>query len=156
MCHFECNELICVISPHRVKTPRFTVCWLAFIIIEELMTIPNPETCNGRADGAVFTGLRVPEKILKLFQCQSVLLKILRICVKNNPVQLIPYWWNKYLKVEKIDHGAPLQVFGPNLVLDLKSEFSMQRYRKYTRINVKFSLLKNELFSNSRANLGRF
>ncbi len=59
-----------------------------------------------------FTGLRVLEQILKLFECQSVLLKILRLYVKKNPVKLIPYWWNKYLKVEKIDHGAPLQVFG--------------------------------------------
>ncbi len=30
----------------------------------------------------------------------------------------------------------------PNLVLDLKSDISLQRYRKYTRINGKFSLLK--------------
>ncbi len=41
--------------------------------------------------GAGFTGLRVPEQILKLFECQSVLLKILRLYVKNNPVKLIPY-----------------------------------------------------------------
>ncbi len=41
--------------------------------------------------GAGFTGLRVPEQILKLFECQSIQLKILRLCVKNNPVKLIPY-----------------------------------------------------------------
>jgi hypothetical protein len=43
-----------------------------------------------------------------------------------------------------------------NLVLDLKSDISVQRYRKYSRINEKSSLLRNALFSNSRANFGRF
>jgi hypothetical protein len=61
---------------------------------------------TGEADGAGFTGLHVPEQILKLFECQSILLKILRLCVKKNLVKLIPYWWNKCLKVKKIDHGA--------------------------------------------------
>ncbi len=44
----------------------------------------------------------------------------------------------------------------PNLVLDLKFDKSMQRYRKYTRINEKFSVIRNALFSNYRANFGRF
>ncbi len=44
----------------------------------------------------------------------------------------------------------------PNLASDLKSDFSMQRYRKYTRINQKFSLLKNALFSNFCDNFGRY
>jgi hypothetical protein len=43
------------------------------------------------AGRAGLMGLRVPEQILKLFECQSVLLKILRLYVKNNPVKLIPY-----------------------------------------------------------------
>ncbi len=46
---------------------------------------------TGGAGGAGFTGLRVLEQILKLFKCQSVLLKILRLFVKKNPVKLIPY-----------------------------------------------------------------
>jgi hypothetical protein len=54
-----------------------------------LESIQRPAT--GGAGGAVFTGLRVPEQILKLFECQLILLKILRLCVKNNPVKLIPY-----------------------------------------------------------------
>jgi hypothetical protein len=33
-----------------------------------------------------------------------------------------------------------------NLVLDIKSDISVQRYRKYTRINEKFSLLRNAFF----------
>jgi hypothetical protein len=43
-----------------------------------------------------------------------------------------------------------------NLVLDLKSNISLQRYRKYTKIGEKFSLLRSALFSNSRANFGGF
>jgi hypothetical protein len=52
---------------------------------------PGQRPATGGAGGAVFTGLRVPEQILKLFECQSVLLKILRLYVKNNPVKLISY-----------------------------------------------------------------
>ncbi len=37
-----------------------------------------------------------------------------------------------------------------------KSDISVQRYRKYTRINEKLSLLRNALYSNFRANFGRF
>ncbi len=32
----------------------------------------------------------------------------------------------------------------------------MKRYRKYTRIDEKTDVLKKDLFSNSRANFGRF
>ncbi len=50
----------------------------------------------------------------------------------------------------------------PNLVLvqrllDQKSDFSKQRYTKNTKIDKKKSdVLKNDLFSNSRAYIGRF
>jgi hypothetical protein len=53
------------------------------------LQVQRPAT--GGASGAGFTGLRVPEQILKLFECQSILLKILRLCVKKNLVKLIPY-----------------------------------------------------------------
>jgi hypothetical protein len=42
----------------------------------------------------------------------------------------------------------------PNVVLNLKSDFSAQRYRKYTRIDEKISPLKDDLFLNSHANFG--
>ncbi len=40
----------------------------------------------------------------------------------------------------------------PNLVLDLKSDISVQRYTKNTRQDEKFDVLENDLFSNSRSN----
>jgi hypothetical protein len=43
----------------------------------------------------------------------------------------------------------------PNLVLDQKFNFSMQRYMKNTRIAEKSDVLKNDLFSNSHENFGR-
>jgi hypothetical protein len=41
----------------------------------------------------------------------------------------------------------------PNLILDLKSDISVKRYRKYTQIDEKSDVLKNDLFSNSHAKL---
>ncbi len=43
-----------------------------------------------------------------------------------------------------------------NLVFDRKSDLSMQRYMKNTRLGENFDVLKNDLFSNSHANIGRF
>jgi hypothetical protein len=50
--------------------------------------------------------------------------------VKNNPVKLIPYWWNKYLKVEKIDYGDPLQVFVRE-VLGEHKKYSDGQYKNF-------------------------
>jgi hypothetical protein len=44
----------------------------------------------------------------------------------------------------------------PNLVLGRKSDLSMQRHTENTRIGEKSSVLKNDLFSNSHANFGKF
>jgi hypothetical protein len=44
----------------------------------------------------------------------------------------------------------------PNLALDLKSDISVHRYTQNTRIDEKFDVLKNDIFSNSRANFDRF
>jgi hypothetical protein len=82
--HGQCKNLL---GPWKYLTRIMAVIYSAVATY----VLREAETCNGRGGRAGFTGLRVPEQILKLFECQSVLLKILRLYVKNNPVKLIPY-----------------------------------------------------------------